>query len=51
MVIGVVGQNGPGVTFNVMTVKKHDSESATILSQSMVGNIVSETMKKKASVR
>lgn len=51
MVTGAVGQTGPGVTFNVMTVKEHDSETAIILSQSMVGNIVSETKKKKASVR
>ena len=37
--------------FNVMTVKGHDSESAIILSQNMVGNIVSETPMKTTSVR
>ena len=37
--------------FNVMTVKEHDSGIAIILSQNMVGNIVSETPRKTTSVR
>ena len=37
--------------FNVMTVKEHDSGSAIILRQNMVGNIVSETPRKTTSVQ
>lgn len=48
---GVVGQTGDTAMLNVMTVKEHDSGSATILSQNMVGNIVSENPRKKTSVR
>ncbi len=51
MVTGAAGQTGQSVMLNVMTVKEHDSESATNLSQSMVGNIVPETQRKKASVQ
>lgn len=51
MVTGAAGQTGHTVMLNVMTAKEHDSESATILSQSMVGNIVSETQRKKTSVQ
>ena len=51
MDIGVVGQTGHTAMLNVMTVKEHDSGSVTIPSQNMVGNIVSETPRKKTSVQ
>ena len=51
MDIGVVGQTGHTVMFNVMTVKEHDSGSAIILSQNMVASIVSETPTKTTCVR
>jgi len=51
MDIGVAGQTGHTAMLNVMTEKEHDSGSVIILSQNMVGNIVSETPRKTTSVR
>lgn len=48
---GAVGQTGLIATPNVMMVREHDSGSATILSQNMVVNTVSETPRKVTYVR